>query len=155
MPDQNAPLSDKDGLHPGAPRHKSPVLWMGAVMVLLVVLTTATMWGKEKVSIKATVTIPELTPAGERGRAVFAQACQDCHGVDGSGGSRNGPPLIHPMYRADQYPDFVLKQVIRNGKREKNWRFGAMAPVENLTESQIDDVTTFIRAAQVASGIEG
>lgn len=151
--DHNSDSIDDQGLHPDAPRHKSPLKWMGLVMVTLVVLTTYSMWGKEKISILATVTIPELSEQGLRGRDVFAKACAECHGADGAGGSRTGPPLIHPMYRDTLYPDFVFKQVIRNGKREKNWRFGPMRAIENLSAQQIDDVTAFIRAAQLASGI--
>lgn len=144
---------DDQGLHPDAPRHKSPLKWMLLVIVSLVAVTTYSMWGKEKISIKATVTIPELSEQGLRGREVFASACAQCHGADGSGGSRTGPPLIHPMYRDTMYPDFVLKQVILNGKREKNWRFGPMPAIENLNAQQVDDIIIFIRAAQVASGI--
>ncbi|HEY9080618.1 cytochrome c [Magnetovibrio sp.] len=152
---QPAPeLMDAQGLHPDAPRHGSPIKWMALVMVTLVVLTTISMWGKEKVSIKASVTIPPLSEAAQRGREVFAQSCQECHGVDGAGGTRTGPPLIHPMYRENLYPDYVLKKVLREGKREKNWRFGPMEPVKNITEQQIDDVTLFIRTVQNASGID-
>ena len=153
-PNDASELQDADGLHPDAPRQSSPVKWMLLVMGTLVVLTTITMWGKEKISIKATVTIPELSEAGLRGREVFARTCQECHGVDGAGGVRTGPPLMHPMYRENLYPDFVFKKVIREGKREKNWRFGPMKPVENITPEQIDDVTAFVREAQIASGID-
>ena len=145
---------DAQGLHPDAPRHSSPIKWMALVAVTLVTLTTISMWGNEKISIKASVTIPPLSEAGLRGRAVFAKSCQECHGVDGAGGTRTGPPLIHPMYRENLYPNFVLKNVIRDGKREKNWRFGPMEALKDLDEQQVDDVTVFIRAAQVASGID-
>jgi len=148
----SAPM-DAQGLHPDAPRHGSPIKWMLLVMMTLVALTTYSMWGRERISIKATVTVPELSEAGVRGRQVFAEACQDCHGVDGAGGTRTGQPLIHPMYRESQYPDYVFKKVIREGKREKNWRFGPMPALKQLSERQIDDVTAFVREAQVASGI--
>lgn len=153
-PTTDAQPYDSDGLHPDAPRQGSPLKWMGLVMITLVILTTITMWGREKVSIKATVTIPELTESGLRGRGVFATKCAECHGADGEGGSRKGPPLIHPMYRENVYPDFVFKKAVLDGKRAKNWRFGAMPPVEGLTNQQVDDVIAFVRAAQIASGID-
>lgn len=146
--------NDPDGLHPDAPRQGSPWKWMILMMATLVVLTTFSMWGKEKISIKATVTIPELTPAQQAGREDFAKFCQECHGADGSGGSRKGQPLIHPMYRENVFPDYVFKKAIREGKREKNWRFGEMPPTEGITDTQIDNITSFVRAAQVASGID-
>ncbi|MCW8914357.1 MAG: c-type cytochrome [Magnetovibrio sp.] len=150
---ENQPADDS-GLHPDAPRHNSPWKWMLLMMAILVVLTTISMWGREKISIKATVVVPELDAAQQSGRAVFAEKCQDCHGVDGSGGSPKGPPLIHPMYRANLYPDYVFKKVLRDGKREKNWRFGAMPATKGITDQQIDNVTAFVRAAQIASGID-
>lgn len=145
---------DAQGLHPDAPRMGSPIKWMVLVLLTMVGLTVFAMWDDEKVSIKATVTIPQLSEAGLRGRQVFATSCQECHGIDGAGGTRTGPPLIHPMYRENLYPDFVLKKVIREGKREKNWRFGPMKAIEGLSDQQVDDVAIFIRAAQVASGID-
>jgi len=145
---------DDQGLHPDAPRQSSPIKWMLLVMLTLVALTTYSMWGREKISIKASVTIPTLDAAGQRGREVFAQSCQECHGVDGAGGTRTGPPLIHPMYRENLYPDYVLKKVIREGKREKNWRFGPMEAVKDLNDQQVDDVALFVRAVQNASGID-
>lgn len=155
--DHNTPLEPEqiasDGIHPDAPRQKSPWKWMLLMMGTLVALTTISMWGREKISVKATVTVPELTAAGQRGRTLFAAKCAECHGEDGAGGSRKGPPLIHPMYRDTVYPDFVFKQVLRDGKREKNWRFGAMPPVDGLSAQDIDEVTAFVRAAQIASGI--
>jgi len=147
------PMAD-DGLHPDAPRHGSPVKWMGLVMLTLVALTTYSMWGKEKISIKATVTIPELSASARLGRDVFAKACAECHGIDGAGGTRTGPPLVHPMYRQNLYPDHLFKKVVRDGKREKNWRFGPMEPVKGLTAQQIDDVTAFVREVQNASGVD-
>jgi mono/diheme cytochrome c family protein len=154
LPDQSENPIDSQGLHPDAPRHKSPIKWMALVALSLVALTTYAMWGQEKISIKATVTIPPLTASAQHGRAIFATACQDCHGVDGAGGSRKGQPLIHPMYRENQFPDFVFKKSIRDGKREKNWRFGPMPALDTLTEQQIDEVTEFVRAVQNASGID-
>jgi len=152
-PNQVGEQVDAQGLHPDAPRMGSPIKWMALAMFTFAALTTMTLWGKEKISIKATVVIPELNESGLRGRQVFAASCQECHGVDGAGGTRTGPPLIHPMYRQNLFPDHVFNKVIRDGKREKNWRFGPMEPVKNLTDQQIIDVMAFVRAAQVASGI--
>jgi len=149
-----AELIDAQGLHPDAPRMGSPIKWMALAVLTFVVLTGMTLWGKEKISIKATVTIPELSEAGQRGRQLFAVSCQECHGVDGAGGTRTGPPLIHPMYRENLFPDYVFSKVIREGKREKNWRFGPMKALENLDEQQVEDVIVFVRAAQIASGID-
>jgi len=143
-----------EAVHPDAPRHKSPVKWMAGGMIVFIVMSVYAMWGGEKISIKASVTVPPLTASGTRGQQVFAAACQSCHGVNASGGSRTGPPLVHPMYRSETYPDFVFKRAVREGKRDKNWRFGPMPAMDSLSEQQIDDVSAFVRALQTASGAQ-
>lgn len=147
-------MADPHNIHPDAPRHKSPVLWMGLVMLILVVLTTMTMWGKEKISIKASPVIPELSAAAQHGREVINAKCAECHGVDGTGGSRKGPPILHPMYRDEIFPDFQFKRSVREGKREKNWRFGPMPAMPDLSDEDIDGVIAFVREVQTATGVQ-
>lgn len=147
--------TDRPEMHPDAPQQKSPLKWMALVMVTLIVLTITTMWGKEKISIKATPIIPaQLSAGAQHGRTIINERCIDCHGVDGTGGSRKGPPILHPMYRNEIFPDFVFKNSVLNGKREKNWRFGPMAPVEGLSDADVDDVIAFVREVQAATGVQ-
>jgi len=141
-------------IHPDAPRHKSPLKWMALLMVTLVVLTVTTMWGNEKVSIKASPKIPELSALAQHGRTIINERCAVCHGVDGTGGSRTGPPILHPMYRDAVFPDFVFKRSVLEGKREKNWRFGPMPPVEGLSDKDVDGVIAFVREVQTATGVQ-
>lgn len=147
-------MADPNNIHPDAPRHKSPVLWMGLLMLVLVVLTVISMWGKEKVSIKATPKIPMLTEQAKNGRVVMNAKCAECHGVDGTGGSRKGPPIMHAMYRDEVFPDFQFKRSVLEGKREKNWRFGAMPAMPEMSESDVDDIIAFVREVQFANNVE-
>ena len=139
---------------PTVPRHKSPVLWMGLVMVTLVILTAITMWGKEKVSIKASPIIPELSEQAQHGRAVINSQCVECHGIDGTGGTPKGPPILHPMYRRAVYPDHHFKKMVREGKREKNWRFGPMPAFPDISDRDLDAVIAFVREVQDATHVE-
>lgn len=138
---------------PNAPHHKPPYLWMGLMLVVLVGLTTRSMWGEEKISLKASPTIPELSQAAQHGRVVINEKCQECHGVDGTGGTRTGPPILHSMYREEVFPDFQFKRSVLEGKREKNWRFGPMPPVKGLSDTDLTDIIAFVREVQKASGI--
>jgi len=147
-------MADPNNIHPDAPRHKSPILWMGLVMLTLVILTTITMWGREKVSIKASPTIPELSAQARQGRVVLNAKCAECHGVDGTGGSKKGPPILHPMYRTEIFPDYQFKRSVREGKREKNWRFGPMPAMPELSDADLDAAIAFVREVQKASGVE-
>lgn len=141
-------------IDPNAPRQKSPLKWMALMLVILVAATLPTLWGKEKISIKASPKIPELSALAQQGRVVLNERCSECHGVDGTGGSRKGPPILHSMYRREIFPDFVFKRSVLEGKREKNWRFGPMAPVEGLSDQDLDGIIAFVREVQDASGIE-
>lgn len=141
-------------IHPDAPRQKSPIKWMALMMVTLIVLTITTMWGDEKISIKATPIIPELSASAQHGRTIINAQCAECHGIDGTGGSRKGPPILHSMYRAEIFPDFVLKRSILEGKREKNWRFGPMPAMPELSEADVNGVIAFVREVQTATGIQ-
>lgn len=146
--------NDSDGMHPDAPRQKSPLKWMVLMMLILVAATIPTLWGKEKISIKASPTIPELSASAQHGRVVLNERCADCHGIDGTGGSRKGPPILHSMYRREIFPDFQFKRSVLDGKREKNWRFGPMEPVKGLSDEDINGVIAFVREVQDATGIE-
>lgn len=139
---------------PSTPQNKSPVVWMGLVMVTLVILTTLTMWGREKVSIKASPVIPELSEQAQHGRQYLNTHCAECHGVDGTGGSKKGPPILHPMYRRAVYPDHHFKKMVREGKREKNWRFGPMPAYPEIADKDIDAVIRFVREVQDATNVE-
>ena len=145
---------NSDGMHPDAPRQKSPIKWMLLMLATIIVASTIMLMGNEKISIKATPTIPELTPLAQHGRVVISEKCADCHGVDGTGGSRNGPPMLHPMYRDEIFPDFVFKRSVREGKREKNWRFGPMPAMPDLSDKDIDGVIAFVREVHTATGVK-
>ena len=149
------PTQDRrDDMHPDAPRQKSPIKWMALMMVTLIILTITTMWGDEKISIKASPKIPELSPLAQHGRKVINEKCADCHGVDGTGGSRKGPPILHTMYRDEIFPDFVFRRSVLEGKREKNWRFGPMPAMPDLSEEDVNGAIAFVREVQTATGVQ-
>lgn len=141
-------------IHPDAPRQKSPLKWMGLVMGALVALTIMTMWGRERVSIKANPVIPDLSEKAQLGRELMNAKCADCHGVDGTGGSKKGPPLLHAMYREEVFPAHQFKRSILEGKREKNWRFGPMPAMPELGDDNVDAIIAFVREVQAANGVK-
>ena len=147
--------TNKNEIDPNAPTQKSPLKWMALMIVVLVAATIPTLWGKEKISLKATPKFPaQLSAEAQHGRDVINEKCADCHGVDGTGGSRKGPPILHSMYRREIFPDILFRQAMVHGKREKNWRFGPMEPVAGITEDDIVGVIAFVRELQDATGIE-
>lgn len=142
------------GVASDAPTHKAPYLWMGLTILILIVLTFFTMWGREKISIRASPNIPELSTLAQAGRVIINTQCKECHGVDGTGYSRNGPPLLHPMYRSEIYPDHHFKRVLREGRPQKNWRFGPMPAQPQLSDADMNGIIAFVREVHTATGVE-
>ena len=87
--------------------------------------------------------------AGLDGAALFGQSCAQCHGA-GLDGTRDGPPLLDDVYRPVRHGDGAFVVAVR----AHHWRFGNMPPVPGLSDEQLQAIMTFIRAEQVAVGIE-
>lgn len=147
-PNTNPPVD------PNAPTTKSPVMWMALAFGTLAIITVISMWGKEKIAMVVSPTIPELGALEQQGRDIVNAQCIECHGVDGTGGTRKGPPLLHPMYRFDIYPDYHFKRVMKEGRPEHHWRFGPMPAQPQLSDAQTTSIIAYVRAVHDANGVE-
>lgn len=87
------------------------------------------------------------------GAEVFDQSCATCHGPAARGGLA-GPPLTHEIYEG--LTDADIRTVIEQGKPPTNWpQFEAgMAPVPNLSASEVDAVIAYVRDVQREAGLE-
>jgi len=141
-------------IDPNAPVSKSPVKWMFLALVGFAVILLAPEWSRQKISMTATPTIPELSPLAQKGRTLINAQCKECHGVDGTGGTRKGPPLLHPTYRAAVYPDAEFKKALKEGARERIWRFGPMPAQPQLSDTDVNAIISFVRSVQIASGVK-
>ncbi len=98
------------------------------------------------------VTVPTLTASAVQGKQTFDRICKDCHG-ENTGGSTNGPPLIHPNYRPGHHADGSFRNAIALGVRQHHWKFGPMPPQPNVKPEEIRPLITYIREMQRANGI--
>ena len=85
----------------------------------------------------------------ERGEAVYAANCAQCHGGDLVGTDR-GPSLLDPIYGPGQLTDVEFAEAIRNGVDEERWEFGPMPGNRAITDDQIAAILTYVRAEQSA-----
>jgi len=69
--------------------------------------------------------------------------CSNCHGDKLQGGT-NGPPLVYPMYKRTSHSKGRFFVSIRNGVKQDHWYFGDMPANPQLTDSEIDDLISFI-----------
>lgn len=101
---------------------------------------------------ESTIVVPELSQIAQSGEIAFKVYCAVCHGVNASG-TDQGPSLIHKFYEPSHHGDLAIQLAVQNGVRAHHWRFGDMPPVEEITETQIQWVTKYIREIQAANGI--
>ncbi len=89
----------------------------------------------------------------QRGEAIYAANCAQCHGGD-LGGSDRGPSLLDPVYGPDQLTDAQFIDAIVNGVDERLWDFGPMPANRGYSDAQLDAVLTFVRGRQAGGPTE-
>lgn len=93
-----------------------------------------------------------LPPIVAAGKAAFDSACILCHGADGIG-TAMGPPLVHPLYAAGRLDDRAIATAVRNGAERRNWNFGPMPAQPQFNDSQIAQITAYLRHLQRQAGL--
>jgi mono/diheme cytochrome c family protein len=88
-----------------------------------------------------------------QGEALFEANCAKCHGQDLQG-TREGPALVHVIYRPGHHADLAFHLAAKNGVRAHHWNFGDMAPVEGVTPEDVGHIVAYVRRQQRAAGIE-
>ena len=98
------------------------------------------------------VTVPTLSATASIGEQTFEKVCSECHG-ENAGGSKKGPPLIHPYYRPGHHADGAIRNAIAVGVRPHHWKFGAMPAQPKVKVTEIQPLIAYIREMQRANGI--
>ncbi len=97
---------------------------------------------------------PPAEPAGPMpGVALFDKNCARCHGRAAAGGP-GGPPLVHRIYEPGHHADAAFHLAVRQGVRAHHWNFGDMPAIPGVSEAEVDQIIAYVRALQVAAGIE-
>ena len=96
--------------------------------------------------------VPVLTAEQKTGRVLFDANCAACHGPNASG-SDQGPPLVHKIYEPSHHGDMAFLLAARQGVRAHHWRFGNMPAIEGVADTEVIQITAYIRALQRANGI--
>lgn len=104
-------------------------------------------------TIKAVV-VPDLGARERNGRDYFIQHCQTCHGENGGGGSRTGPPLVHKIYEPSHHSDAAFVRAVRQGVTAHHWHFGHMPSLPTVADTEIAAIIAYVRAVQRANGIK-
>jgi cytochrome c oxidase cbb3-type subunit III len=81
--------------------------------------------------------------AAARGKALYSQHCQFCHGSDAHGGDGGGPSLLRSLAVLDDQKGELIAPIVKNGQ-------GAM-PRMPLTDAQIADVAEYLHGFAISS----
>ena len=93
---------------------------------------------------------PKLIAEGEM---LYQASCALCHGSD-LRGTELGPSHLSVVYQPGHHSDIAFSLAARNGVRSHHWRFGDMAPVEGLSDADLERITAFVRETQLTNGFE-
>jgi cytochrome c2 len=98
------------------------------------------------------VNVPSLSPLAIKGKTLFENNCQECHGKN-AGGTDQGPPFIHPVYRPGHHGDQSFVLAAMNGVRAHHWRFGNMPKQPQVKPEEVLLIVRYIRELQRANGL--
>jgi mono/diheme cytochrome c family protein len=93
---------------------------------------------------------PDLVAEGD---VLYQVNCASCHGADLKG-TDLGPSHLSVVYEPSHHGDGAFEMAIRIGTRQHHWPFGDMAPVEGLSDEDIEAIIAFVREAQRLKGFE-
>ena len=96
---------------------------------------------------------PDYVADSTRGAELFARRCAECHGVNAQG-SKNGPPLVSPVYRPEHHANLAFHWAVRDGVRQHHWKFGDMPAQKDVTPEEAADIVGWVRLRQREAGIE-
>ncbi len=100
------------------------------------------------------VVVPELSAAEQIGKTTYDANCASCHGANGAGQDGVAPPFVHRVYEPNHHGDGAFYSAAQNGVRAHHWSFGDMPPVAGITQDEVAQILTYVRALQRANGIE-
>jgi len=96
---------------------------------------------------------PANSGSEQTGRALYAENCASCHGID-LRGTDTGPSHFSILYEPNHHGDESFRSAIQNGAVQHHWNFGDMPPIDGLDDNEIDAIIAYIRAEQDREGFE-
>jgi mono/diheme cytochrome c family protein len=101
----------------------------------------------------ARVKMPALSAQAVAGQKAYDATCAACHGVYGLG-TKQGPPLLDPIYNPGHHADESFLRAVRQGVQQHHWQFGNMPPMPHVSDAQLFQIVRYVRELQEANGIK-
>ncbi len=99
------------------------------------------------------VTLPQLQGLSLAGQSAYGEFCAVCHGENAAGQLGVAPPLIHKIYEPSHHGDMAFVFAAKRGVQSHHWPFGDMPPVVDITDEELGQIISFVRAVQQENGI--
>ena len=128
-------------------------LSFGLVVVLSLSVASCGKGDPEKARQSLHLPKPGYTADATRGQPLFSNNCARCHGGRGQG-AREGPPLVHKIYRPGHHPDLSFHIAVKNGVRRHHWTFDNMPPIPGVSPEEVSDIVAYVRALQRQAGVK-
>jgi len=87
------------------------------------------------------------------GEGVYQAKCSECHGAD-LRGTEKGPSYLSEVCEPSHHSDAAFLLAVRNGSPAHHWNYGDMAPVEGLTDRDVENLTGYVRSIQQRGGFK-
>lgn len=100
------------------------------------------------------VIVPALGNEERGGEAAFNTFCIECHGRNAGGRDGFGPPLVHEIYEPGHHADISFLYAPKVGVKAHHWSYGNMPSIPGITDDETVLVLKYVRALQVANGIQ-
>jgi mono/diheme cytochrome c family protein len=125
----------------------------GYLLPLVILLTSGCDSDRLKKEVNPLHLPPEgLTVDAVKGKALFEQNCQSCHGI-AAAGSDKGPPLVDKIYRPAHHANLAFHLAVKNGVRSHHWNFSDMPPQPQISPTDAAHILQYIRQLQLDAGI--
>ncbi|MEE9156914.1 MAG: cytochrome c, partial [Gammaproteobacteria bacterium] len=122
---------------------KSLLPWLAMAFITSPILAGCERPEPEQVRANLHLPSPDFVVDAKRGGGLFQASCARCHG-EGARGTREGPPLVHEIYRPGHHTDLSFHLAVRNGVRQHHWNFGNMAPLEELAPEDTGHIIAYV-----------
>lgn len=87
------------------------------------------------------------------GEGLYQASCASCHGAD-LRGTDLGPSHLSVVYEPNHHGDQAFVMAVKFGTPQHHWPYGDMAPVEGLSDEDIEAIVAFVRETQRLHGFE-
>ncbi len=117
---------------------------MKAIIVVIFALISGPLLAAEQIKVPFKLGL---------GKTLYDEHCASCHGSDGFGVDKKGPPLMHKYYEPSHHSDQSFYRAVQQGVKQHHWNFGDMEPVPAVSQRATGNIIKYVRWLQQQHGI--